>query len=172
MNYGQIITHDVSNGPGVRLSLFVSGCSRHCKGCFNEQTWDPSYGLPFTKEVKEKLLAELKKPYYQGITILGGEPFEPCNKNDVLDLVSEIRASMSGKDIWLYSGFSYEDLITDKVSDEILSLSDVLVDGPFILEQKNMMLRFRGSENQCIIDLKKSNHSYIALSEYMDKDRF
>ncbi len=167
MNYGQIITHDVANGPGLRVSLFVSGCSRHCKGCFNEQTWDPYYGFEFDSKAKKGLLEELEKPYYEGITILGGEPFEPYNKTDVLRLLCRIRDFMPDKDIWIYSGFLYEDLIKDEISSMILERADVLVDGPFILEKRNLMLKFRGSENQRIIDLKRSDASHIELSGYM-----
>lgn len=169
MNYGQIITHDVANGPGMRVSLFVSGCSRHCKGCFNEKTWDPDYGTEFTHETRNELLIELAKPFYQGITVLGGEPFESYNKQDVLDFLLEMRQHLPERDIWLYSGFTYEELIGDEIARKILEISDVLVDGPFILGQRDLMLNFRGSGNQRVIDLHKSSELHIELSPYMEK---
>ena len=175
MNYAQIITHDVANGPGMRLSLFVSGCSRKCKGCFNKVAWDRNYGQRFTETVKRDLIEELAKPTYQGITILGGEPFERYNKEWIRLLLLDIKAFMFGnslpeKNVWIYTGFTYEELMADPVSCDILKLSDVLVDGPFVEELKNLSLRFRGSSNQRIIDLKKSTEKGPIMSPYMDKD--
>lgn len=170
MNYAQIITHDVANGPGFRVSLFVSGCSRHCAGCFNEVAWDKDFGEEFGAEAERKLLGELWKPYYHGLTVLGGEPFEPYNRQGVLDLVSRVRSELPNRNVWIYTGFLYEELIKDEISEKILSMADVLVDGPFVLEKRDLMLRFRGSENQRIIDLKKSNKGNVVLSDYM-RDR-
>lgn len=163
MNYAQIIKHDIANGIGIRLSLFVSGCSRNCKGCFNEAAQDREYGRPFTKETERELIKELSKPTYQGITILGGEPFESYNREPVWDLVSKIREELPEKDIWLYTGFMYEALMGNKDAECILRTADVLVDGPFMEELKNLSLQFRGSSNQRVIDLKKSNKDHIVL---------
>lgn len=170
MNYAQIITHDIANGPGIRLSLFVSGCSRRCKGCFNKEAQNKDYGFRFTDGTQNLIIKELSKPMYQGITILGGEPFEPYNKENVRNLVSEIRELVPEADIWIYSGFTYEELVKDPVSAEILKLADVLVDGPFIEDMKNVSLRFRGSANQRIIDLITPRADNVRLSPYMSKD--
>lgn len=172
MNYGQIITQDVANGPGMRVSLFVSGCSRHCKGCFNEKTWDPCYGELYTYAVKQKILDELGKPYYQGLTILGGEPFEDYNVLEVFDLVTDVKEKYPKSDIWIYSGFLYEELMKDEMSRKTLEQCDVLVDGPFILEQRNLLLSYRGSENQRIINLNKSDKNHIELSPHMKRDPY
>ncbi len=165
MHYGEIITADPANGPGIRLSLFVSGCTNHCRGCFQPETWDFNYGPEYTEETEERVLSELKKDYYQGLTILGGEPMEPENQPDVAHLIMRMREDMPDKDIWVFTGFTFEsDLLPGQrkyteYTDSILDNIDVLVDGKFILEKKNLMLRFRGSENQRIIDMKKSRRS-------------
>ena len=162
MHYGEIITADCANGPGVRVSLFVSGCTNCCKGCFQPETWDFSYGLEYTKETEEFILSELHKGYYRGLTILGGEPFEMCNQPTVLSLIKRVRNELPEKDIWMYTGFTYDvDLVPGgkryaNVTDEILNSIDILVDGKFQEELKNLMLNFRGSENQRIIDIKKT----------------
>lgn len=171
MNYGQIITQDVANGPGMRVSLFVSGCSRHCKGCFNEQTWDPNYGELYTYAVKQRIIEELHKPYYQGLTILGGEPFEDYNVLEVLDLVIAVKEKCPEADIWIYSGLLYEMLMIDEIARKVLEECDVLVDGPFIQEQRNLMLAYRGSENQRIINLNTSTPDHIILNPYMEKEQ-
>lgn len=163
MNYAQIIKHDIANGIGMRLSLFVSGCSRKCKGCFNEIAQDPEYGLPFTKETEEELIEELRKPTYQGITILGGEPFEFYNRESLYNFLYKVKKELPDKDIWIYTGFTYEELMKDYGAQVILDLTDVLVDGPFVEEQKNLSLRFRGSSNQRIIDVKESDKDNIVL---------
>lgn len=170
MNYAQIITHDIANGPGMRLSLFVSGCSRNCKGCFNKEAQNKEYGFPFAVGVEDRLISELSKSTYQGITILGGEPFEDYNKEPVYNLLLKIRTALINKDIWIYTGFTYEELIEDRMANNILNITDVLVDGPFVESLKNLSLRFRGSSNQRIIDLKKSTKGNIVLSPYMDRE--
>lgn len=161
MNYSQIIKMDIANGKGFRLSLFVSGCRHHCKGCFQSQTWDFKYGQEFTDKTLMYILKELSKPQYDGITILGGEPFEPENQRVVSRITSVIKSQLPNKTIWIYTGCIYEDLLNPNSSyrtqytDKILHHTDILVDGPFIEEQKNITLKFRGSENQRIINLKE-----------------
>ena len=150
MNYAGIITNDIANGPGVRVSLFVSGCRNHCTGCFNPETWDFSYGKPFTKETENTILDALRPSWIQGLSILGGEPTEPENEEVLLPFLRRVRAELPGKDIWLYSGRTFETL----KNDALLKLADVLVDGPFVQEQKDMRLAFRGSRNQRIINLR------------------
>ena len=162
MNYGQIMIADSANGLGMRVSLFVSGCLNHCKGCFQPETWDFDYGYPFTPEVEQQLMDELSHPYYDGLTILGGEPFELQNQPDVARLILRVKEELPDKTIWMYTGYTYDkDLVpggcryTD-VTDPILDQIDTLVDGRFVEEKKNIRLRFRGSENQRIIDMKKT----------------
>ncbi len=162
MYLAEMITADDANGPGIRVSIFVSGCTNHCPGCFQPETWDFHYGVPYDEAMEERILKELEKPYYAGLTILGGEPFEPQNQEELVKLIRKVRKKFPNRTIWMYTGFVYEfDLIpgcgkhTD-VTDEILDNIDVLVDGRFVLEKKNLMLRFRGSENQRIIDMKRT----------------
>ena len=159
MNYATIKNCDIANGPGVRVSLFVSGCTHRCPGCFNEVAWDFQYGQPFTEETVESILAMLRPSYIRGLTLLGGEPFEPRNQEAVVTLLRRIKAELPEKSIWAFSGYLFEkDMLSGRIGDlsEYLSYLDVLVDGPFIQEQKNLNLRFRGSENQRIIDVKES----------------
>ena len=162
MFIGQIITADVANGPGIRLSIFVSGCTNHCKGCFQPQTWNFEYGEPYTKDTENYLVNELSKPYYRGITILGGEPFEPCNQVGLYPLIKRIKEELPEKDIWMFTGFTLENELAEggskhtNVTESILRMADVLVDGRFIEEEKDIRLKFRGSRNQRIIDLKKT----------------
>ena len=151
MNYAEIKKVDIANGPGVRVSLFVSGCRNHCKGCFNPETWDFDYGRPFTRETEDEIIEALRPSWIQGLSILGGEPTEEENAAVLIPFLKRVRAALPDKDIWLYSGYTYEAL-QDK---EILTLVDVLVDGPFLLELKDAGLAFRGSRNQRIIDLKE-----------------
>ena len=151
MNYAEIKKVDIANGPGVRVSLFVSGCRNHCKGCFNPETWDFDYGRPFTRETEDEIIKALRPSWIQGLSILGGEPTEEENAAVLIPFLKRVRAVLPDKDIWLYSGYTYEAL-RDK---EILTLVDVLVDGPFLLELKDAGLAFRGSRNQRIIDLKE-----------------
>ena len=162
MNYCNIKNCDIADGPGVRVTLFVSGCTNHCKGCFQPETWDFDYGEPFTRETEDKLIAMLEPHYIAGLTLLGGDPFEPSNQRALLPFVKRVRETCHDKTIWAYSGFTYEELKTDgshprcEVTDELLGLIDVLVDGRFVEEKKNLRLRFRGSSNQRIIDVKKT----------------
>ena len=161
MNYANIKTYSIENGTGVRVSLFVSGCTHHCKNCFNAEAWDFEYGKPFTKETEDEVIEDLRPDYMAGITLLGGEPMEPVNQRGLISLIRRIREELPQKTIWIYSGYVYEDFKDGgrahcEVTDEILSLCDILVDGPFVEEKKNISLRFRGSENQRIIDLKKT----------------
>ena len=151
MNYAEIKKVDIANGPGVRVSLFVSGCRNHCKGCFNPETWDFDYGRPFTRATEDEIIEALRPSWIQGLSILGGEPTEEENAAVLIPFLKRVRAALPDKDIWLYSGYTYEAL-RDK---EILSLADVLVDGPFLLKQKDAGLAFRGSRNQRIIDLRE-----------------
>ena len=162
MNYGEIKKTDIGNGEGVRVSLFVSGCTHHCQGCFNRETWDFSYGKPFTEETQQEIVRLLNADYIFGLSILGGEPFEPENQRALLPLLRQVKERYPGKNIWCYTGYLFDrELLKEsrarcEVTDEILSLTDVLVDGDFIQEQRNISLRFRGSENQRIIDVPKS----------------
>lgn len=157
MNYAEIKPYDIANGPGVRVSFFVSGCRHHCRGCFNEIAWDFNYGKEFTQETVDYLLECLNKPYIKGITILGGEPLDPKNISTVELLVNAIRNVYGNdKSIWIYTGYTINNFMKDSTAEYILNNIDVLVDGPFIEEQKNLMLRFKGSENQRIIDMKKT----------------
>lgn len=162
MNYAGIKKCNISNGPGCRTALFVSGCTHHCKGCFNPETWDFAYGEPYTQEVEDDIMESLRPAHIRGLTLLGGEPFEPANREALLPLIHRVRQELPDKDIWCYTGYDYErDLLTGKVGPyettyELLSLLDVLVDGEFLLSQKNLRLRFRGSSNQRIIDVPAS----------------
>ena len=159
MYYGEIKNCDIANGQGVRVTLFVSGCTNCCKGCFQPQTWDFEYGKPFTAETEEHLLKLLAPDYINGLTLLGGEPMEPENQRALLPFVKKVRETLPNKTVWCFSGFTYEGLLTDgshprcEVTDELLSLIDVLVDGKFVEELKDISLRFRGSSNQRLIDL-------------------
>lgn len=159
MNYATIKNCDIANGPGVRVSLFVSGCTHRCPGCFNEVAWDFNYGEPFTQQTIEAILDMLRPTYIKGLTLLGGEPFEPQNQADVVKLLRRIKEELPEKSIWAFSGYLFEkDMLSGRIGDvsEYLSYLDVLVDGPFVQAKKNLSLRFRGSENQRIIDVKAS----------------
>ncbi|MGN0142744.1 MAG: anaerobic ribonucleoside-triphosphate reductase activating protein [Roseburia sp.] len=161
MNYAEIKPYSIENGTGVRVSLFVSGCRHHCRECFNQETWDFSYGEPFTGETEELILKELAPDYIAGLTLLGGDPTEPENQRALLSLLRRIRKELPGKTVWTYSGYLYEDFLPGgraycEATEEYLSLVDIMVDGPFILEQKNISLRFRGSANQRIIDVQRT----------------
>lgn len=161
MHYGNIKECDIADGPGVRVSLFVSGCRHHCKGCFNPETWDFEYGELYTEETQEKILKLLAPGYIRGFTLLGGEPFEPENQRELVKLLRRIKEEYPGKDIWCYSGYLYDaDLaeggsVYTEVTEEMLSYIDVLVDGEFVEELKDVTLVFRGSSNQRIIELRK-----------------
>ncbi len=160
MHIGEILTADTANGTGIRLSIFVSGCTNHCKGCFQPQTWDFEYGKLYTESIEKFILEELSKNYYDGLTILGGEPFENSNQKVLVNLIRKIKTDMPEKNIWIYTGFTYDkDLIPGgcryiECTDEILDSIDILVDGRFVEDLKNIRLNFRGSSNQRIIDMK------------------
>ena len=161
MRYGEIKNCDIANGEGVRVSLFVSGCTHHCKGCFNPDTWDFDFGKPYTRETEGSITDMLRPSYINGLTLLGGEPMEPDNQRALLSLVKSVKLLFPQKDIWCYSGYTFEELTGKsrarcECTDELLSYIDVLVDGEFVEEKKNISLAFRGSENQRIIDLKKT----------------
>lgn len=162
MHYATIKEHDTANGTGVRVSLFVSGCTHHCKGCFNAVAWDFNYGNEYTKEVEDEIINLLNRDYIRGLSLLGGEPMEPQNQACLVNLVKRVKKELPGKDIWCYSGYLFDhDLVpggrayTDNTKD-ILSCIDVLVDGKFVEELKDLRLKFRGSSNQRLIDVKKS----------------
>ena len=162
MNYATIKYCDVSNGPGVRVSLYVSGCRNRCKGCFNPETWDFDYGMPFTEEVEDKIIEAMKPDYVKGFTLLGGDPFEPENSRALLPFLKRLRKLYPQKSFWCFTGYDYErDLLTGKLGDadvvmEILHTLDVLVDGKFIEDKKDLSLRFKGSSNQRTILVQKS----------------
>lgn len=162
MYFGEIKDCDIANGTGVRVTLFVSGCTNHCKGCFQPETWNFEYGEEFTAETEDRLLAMLAPAYIKGLTLLGGDPMEPKNQTALAPFLRRFRQQYPEKDLWIYSGFTYEQMKTEgayprcEVTDEILAMADVLVDGRFIEEQKDISLRFRGSSNQRLIDLNKT----------------
>ena len=165
MHYGEIKNCDIANGPGVRVTLFVSGCTNHCKNCFQPQTWDFSYGQPFTAETEEKLIAMLTPSHINGLTLLGGEPFEPENQRALVPFLRKVRERLPGKTVWSFSGFTWEEMHTPgshprcEVTDDFLSLLDVLVDGRFVEELHDISLRFRGSSNQRLIDVPRTRAS-------------
>lgn len=161
MHYATIKNCDIANGPGVRVSLFVSGCTHHCKGCFNEVAWDFDYGEPFTQGTVDSILEMLKPSYVRGLTVLGGEPFEPQNQGAIVGLLRAVKEKYPDKSIWAFSGYLFEKITSGTLGDpnvtnEFLSYLNVLVDGPFVEEKKNLNLRFRGSENQRLIDVPAS----------------
>ena len=173
MYYCNIKKSDIADGPGVRVTLFVSGCTHHCEECFQPETWNFSYGQPFTKDVEEELMDALQPGYVSGLTLLGGEPFEFENQKVLVKLLRKVRKELPEKDIWCFTGFTLdEDLIVQgkrygEDTDEMLSLIDVLVDGRFIEELKDITLRFRGSSNQRLIDMKKTRecHHIVLMDE-------
>lgn len=165
MNYSEIKNCDIANGPGVRVTLFVSGCTHHCEGCFNEETWDFNYGVPFDIDAQEKLLSYLEPDYIAGLTLLGGEPLEYANWQALLPFVSKVKKRYPQKNIWCYSGYRFDEDILDKFCIQwddmrkFLSYIDVIVDGEFIMEEKDISLQFRGSGNQRIILVQESLRS-------------
>lgn len=165
MNYATIKNCDIANGPGVRVSLFVSGCTHHCPGCFNEIAWDFLYGEPFTQDTVNSILEMLRPGYIRGLTLLGGEPFEPQNQEPIVQLLRQVKKEFPEKSIWAFSGYLMDrDILSGRLGDweitrEYLSYLDVLVDGPFIEAKKNLSLRFRGSENQRLIDVPATLNS-------------
>ncbi len=175
MNYSAIKPCDIANGEGVRVSLFVSGCTHHCKGCFNPSTWDFAAGEPFTPEVEERILSLLAPDHIQGISLLGGEPFEPENQAVLAPFIRRVRECLPGKDVWCYTGCVLEqDLLAPTrwrtaVTDELLSMIDVLVDGPFIEALKDISLAFRGSSNQRILHLRTTD---LCATMFSTRQRF
>ena len=177
MHYGEIKKMDIANGPGCRVSLFVSGCRNHCPGCFNQETWDFRYGREYSEETEQEIMELLKPPYIQGLTLLGGDPFEPENQRVLTPLLRHVRERYPEKDIWAYTGYTLETLRTEgrhprcEVTDEMLGMIDILVDGPFLQARKNISLRFRGSENQRIIDLPETlKTGKMTISHFMKRD--
>ena len=162
MNYAEIKERDIANGPGVRVTLFVSGCTNRCEGCFQPETWDFNYGSPFSDDVGERIIELMRPDFIRGLTVLGGEPFEPKNQEALLPFLKRVRRVYPKKDIWAFSGFTLEELTSDgsypktEFTREILSLIDVLVDGRFHLEERDISLRFRGSRNQRVLDVPRS----------------
>ncbi len=175
MNYATIKKHDVANGPGVRVSLFVSGCTHHCPECFNAEAWDFQYGQPYTEETQEEILKALDHSYIRGISLLGGEPFEDANRRTVTALLKRVRELYPEKDVWCYTGYTYDTDLLRWIQEGkkdvrlLLSLIDVLVDGEFIAARKNLRIPFRGSENQRIIDVQASlrQKETVLVKEYI-----
>ena len=173
MHVGEVMTADVANGEGMRVSVFVSGCRNHGKGCFQPQTWEFNYGREYTPEIEQFIIDELSKSYYDGITILGGDPMEPENQEPVLRLLRRIKKELPDKNVWAYTGYVYDrDLVpggkrfVDGVTRELLESIDILIDGRFVEELKNLMLNFRGSGNQRIIKMKETLETgKVVLSE-------
>ena len=169
MNYANIKPRDIANGPGIRVSLFVSGCTHRCPGCFNTEAWDFTYGEPFDQAVIDRILSDLSPAFVKGLTLLGGEPFDPRNQSAVLELLRQVRAAYPEKSIWAFTGYLFDrDLLAGHVGDpavcrEYLEHLDVLVDGPFVEAEKNLTLRFRGSANQRIIDVPASLKSGMVV---------
>ena len=177
MNYGEIKNYDIANGEGVRVSLFVSGCTHHCKNCFNPETWSFEYGKPFTKETEDYIIECLSPDYIDGLSLLGGEPFEPQNQQVLLPFLRRVKSELPDKTIWCYTGYLFDkELLSEsrarcEFTDEMLSLIDVLVDGEFVQDLYDISLAFRGSSNQRIIDVQKSLESgEIKLHNLMSRN--
>ncbi len=177
MNYATIKKTDVANGPGIRVSLFVSGCTHGCEGCFNREAWDFGYGQEYSAETEAEIMEALAPDYIRGLSLLGGEPMEPENRKTVLELVKKVKERYPQKDIWCYSGYEYDREMQqwekdgDTVVTELLNLLDVLVDGEFVMSKRNLRLSFRGSENQRLIDMKATRRQgeVVCLEELMAK---
>ena len=163
MNIANIKNLDIANGPGIRVSVYVSGCTRKCPGCFNQVAWDFDYGEPFDEGVMLKIIHMLSNPHVRGLSLLGGEPFEPKNQREVLYLLSTVARLLPEKDIWCFTGYTISQLLGPDMqltyASEILNLIDVLVDGPFDIEKKNLLLKYRGSENQRLIDVQRTRET-------------
>lgn len=165
MYYGNVKKYDVADGEGVRVTLFVSGCTNCCEGCFQKETWDFMYGQPYTEDTEKEILIALDNEFIDGLTLLGGEPFELDNQRVLVKLLNKVKKLFPKKTIWSYTGFLYDKDLQEggrrhcEVTDEMLSYLDVLVDGPFMIEKKNLALSFRGSENQRVIDMKKTREA-------------
>ena len=179
MNYAVIKNCDIANGPGVRVSLFVSGCTHRCPGCFNAEAWDFDYGTPFTQETIDEILEMMKPSHIKGLTLLGGEPFEPQNQPEIVKLLRQLKAAYPEKSVWAFSGYLFdEDILTGRlgpweITNEYLKYLDVLVDGPFVMEKKDLNLRFRGSSNQRLIDVPASlrEHRVVLWEDWQGSER-
>ena len=168
MYYGELKKCDIANGTGVRVTLFVSGCTNRCPGCFQPQTWDFTYGQPYTTDTQREIIDELQKPYVRGLTVLGGEPFEPENQRQLVKLLRQVKENYPEKDVWVFSGFTLDgELLREgshprcEVTDEMLGYIDVLVDGRFVEELKDISLQFRGSRNQRVIDMNETRKTGV-----------
>ena len=178
MNYAQVFICDIANGPGCRTSLFVSGCTHHCKDCFNEMAWDFNYGKEFDQHVQDTLIEESTSSYIDGFTFLGGEPMEIVNQKVLRPFIERIKKELPDKNIWIYSGYTYEELSDPnnkrchgEDTDAILAMTDVLVDGEFDWKKKDITLRFRGSSNQRVIDIPRTREQgRVVLSKYGEKE--
>lgn len=166
MNYSNIKAYDVANGPGIRTSLFVSGCTHHCNGCFNEETWDFNSGEKYTNDTKNKLLKQVK--HTSGLSLLGGDPFDNLKDDSLFDLVADIKTLYPDKQVWCWTGYTYEQIIKDERMKEFFSLLDVLIDGRFIQSKKDYRLKFKGSTNQRVIDVKETfkQNKIVILEKY------
>ena len=179
MNFATIKNCDIANGPGVRVSLFVSGCRHRCPGCFNEEAWDFQYGEPFTQQTIDSIIEMLRPSHVKGLTLLGGEPFEPENQPEILNLLRQVKAVYPEKSIWAFSGFLFDkDILSGRlgpweITEEFLRYLDVLVDGPFVMAKKDLTLRFRGSSNQRLIDVQKSlsNNAIVLWEDWQGNGR-
>ena len=179
MNYATIKDYDIANGPGIRVSLFVSGCTHRCPGCFNEEAWDFSYGKPFTQQTIDTILEMLKPSYVKGLTLLGGEPFEPQNQQEIVGLLRQVKKTYPQKSVWAFSGYLFDkDILGGRlgpwdITKEYLSYLDVLVDGPFVIAKKDLTLRFRGSSNQRLIDVPASlkNNEVVLWNDWQGNER-
>ncbi|MBQ3565953.1 MAG: anaerobic ribonucleoside-triphosphate reductase activating protein [Oscillospiraceae bacterium] len=175
MNYASIKKCDIANGTGVRVSLFVSGCTHHCQGCFNKETWDFGYGSEYSEKTQQEIIEALKPAHISGLTLIGGEPMEPSNQRVLVNLVKQVKQIYPNKNIWCYTGYNFEnDLLKDsrarcEVTDELLSYIDIIVDGRFEAEKRNLMLKFRGSENQRIILVQQSLKSGKTILSELNK---
>ena len=176
MNYATIKKRDIANGIGVRVSLFVSGCTHRCKNCFNKEAWDFSYGEKYTDETEALILSYLEPSFVNGLSLLGGEPFEPQNQKELVGLLRKVKEKYPKKDVWCYTGYLFDlQLLSDsrarcEYTDEMLSYIDILVDGPFVEEEKDITLQFRGSRNQRVIDVKRSlSENTVVLWDRLQK---
>ena len=178
LNYANIKYNDIANGEGVRTSLFVSGCTHHCPHCFNPETWDFNYGNPLTEEIENQILNSLKPNHINGLTLLGGEPMEPANQKGLLGLVKKVKENYPNKTIWCYTGYLFDEELLKPSrarcpwTDELLSYIDIIVDGEFKIDLKDITLRFKGSSNQRIIDVQKSlKAKEVILSPFNEKKK-
>ena len=158
MNYASILKCDIANGPGFRTSLFVSGCMRKCPGCFNKDAQNPNYGKPFDNDARDKLFKELSMEYCRGLSLLGGDPMSKLGdiRKTVIELCRDVKTKFTDKDIWLWTGYTFEELVNDNTANEIFKYVDVMIDGPFVESLKDIDLMWKGSSNQRVIDIKNT----------------